>query len=56
MLSSEPTSGLKIEGVLAYLTHLKCEKHIGDDVGDMKCKNTTPNGSKCIYSYYLKSI
>jgi hypothetical protein len=29
-------TGLQIEGVLAYFTHLKCQKHIGDDVGDLK--------------------
>jgi hypothetical protein len=28
--------GLQIEGVLAYFTHLKCQKRIGDDVGDLK--------------------
>jgi hypothetical protein len=28
--------GLQIEGILAYFTHLKCQKHIGDDVGDFK--------------------
>jgi hypothetical protein len=25
-----------VEGVLAYFTHLKCQKRIGDDVGDFK--------------------
>jgi hypothetical protein len=29
-------AGLQIEGVLAYFTHLKCQKRIGDDVGDLK--------------------
>jgi hypothetical protein len=27
---------LQIESVLAYFTHLKCQKRIGDDVGDLK--------------------
>jgi hypothetical protein len=31
-----PGSGLPIEGVLVYFTHLECQKHIGDDVGDVK--------------------
>jgi hypothetical protein len=31
-------AGLEIEGVLAYFTHLKCQKFIGDDVGDLKIK------------------
>jgi hypothetical protein len=31
-----PTAGLQIEGVLAYFTHLKCQKRIGDDVGELK--------------------
>jgi hypothetical protein len=30
------TAGLQIEGVLAYFTHLKCQKRIGDDVADLK--------------------
>jgi hypothetical protein len=30
-------AGLQIEGVLAYFMHLKCQKRIGDDVGDLKC-------------------
>jgi hypothetical protein len=30
------TAGLQIEGVLAYFTQLKCQKRIGDDVGDLK--------------------
>jgi hypothetical protein len=30
------SSGLQIEGVLAYFTHLKCQKRIGEDVGDFK--------------------
>jgi hypothetical protein len=29
-------TGLQIEGILAYFTHLKCQKRIGDDVGDFK--------------------
>jgi hypothetical protein len=29
-------SGLQIDGVLAYFTYLKCQKRIGDDVGDLK--------------------
>jgi hypothetical protein len=29
-------AGLQIKGVLAYFTHLKCQKRIGDDVGDLK--------------------
>jgi hypothetical protein len=29
-------SRLYIEGVLAFFTHLKCQKCIGDDVGDLK--------------------
>jgi hypothetical protein len=29
-------AGLQIEGVLAYFTHLKCQKRIGDDVVDLK--------------------
>jgi hypothetical protein len=29
-------TGLQIEGVLAYFTHLGCQKCIGDDVGDVK--------------------
>jgi hypothetical protein len=29
-------TGLQIEGVLAYFTHLKHQKCIGDDVGDFK--------------------
>jgi hypothetical protein len=29
-------AGLQIEGVLAYFMHLKCQKRIGDDVGDFK--------------------
>jgi hypothetical protein len=28
--------GLQIEGVLVYFTHLKCQKCIGDDGGDLK--------------------
>jgi hypothetical protein len=46
-------SGLQIEGVVAYFTHLECQKRIGDDVGDLKyvlstllCKNMTPNALK----------
>jgi hypothetical protein len=35
-------AGLQIEGVLAYLTHLKCPKRIGDDVGDFKYVKMTP--------------
>jgi hypothetical protein len=31
---SIPGSGLQIEGVLVYFTHLKRQKHIGDDVGE----------------------
>jgi hypothetical protein len=29
-------TGLQIEGILAYFTRLKCQKRIGDDVGDLK--------------------
>jgi hypothetical protein len=29
-------AGLQIEGVFAYFTQLKCQKRIGDDVGDLK--------------------
>jgi hypothetical protein len=29
-------TGLQIEGVLAYFTHFKCQKRIGDDVWDLK--------------------
>jgi hypothetical protein len=29
-------SSRALEGVLAYFMHLKCQKHIGDDVGDLK--------------------
>jgi hypothetical protein len=46
-------AGLKIEGVLAYFTQLKCQKCIGDDVGDSKyvlpknkffvCENDPPD-------------
>jgi hypothetical protein len=35
------SAGLQIEGVLAYFTHLKCQKRIGDDVGDFKYVFTT---------------
>jgi hypothetical protein len=35
--------GLQIEGVLAYFTHLKCQKCIGDDVGDFKYVFTKKN-------------
>jgi hypothetical protein len=30
------TAGLQIEDVLAYFTHLKCQKRIGDDVEELK--------------------
>jgi hypothetical protein len=32
-----------IEGVLAYFTRLKCQKRIGDDVGDIKYVFTKQN-------------
>jgi hypothetical protein len=35
-LAMHLTSGLQIEGVLAYFTHLRCQKRIVDDVGDLK--------------------
>jgi hypothetical protein len=50
-------SGLQVEGVLAYFTHLKCQKHIGDDVDTFlertvfRVKMTPPDtfyDSKCI--------
>jgi hypothetical protein len=31
-------AGLLIEGVLAYFTHLKCQKRIEDDVADVQKK------------------
>jgi hypothetical protein len=37
------TSGLQIEGVLAYFTHLKCQKRIGDDVGNVGYVFTNKN-------------
>jgi hypothetical protein len=37
--------GLQIEGVLAYFTHLKCQKRIGDDVGERQIQK------KCIYLF-----
>jgi hypothetical protein len=47
--------GFRLEGVLAYFMHLKCQKRIGDDVGDLiyvlcnlLCKNMTPNALKCV--------
>jgi hypothetical protein len=36
-------SGHQIEGILAYFTHLKCQKCIGDDVGDFKYVFTNKN-------------
>jgi hypothetical protein len=36
-------SGLQIEDVLAYFTHLKHQKRIGDDVGDFKYVIATKN-------------
>jgi hypothetical protein len=33
---SHEVPGLQIEGVLAYFTHLICQKRIGDDVGAFK--------------------
>jgi hypothetical protein len=58
----ESVTGLQIEGVLAYFMHLKRQKRIGDDVGDLKYvftkkkkilstllfTNMTPNALKCI--------
>jgi hypothetical protein len=29
-------TGLQIEDILAYFTHIKCQKCIGDDVGDVR--------------------
>jgi hypothetical protein len=29
-------AGFQIEGVLAYFMHLKCQKRIGDDIGDVR--------------------
>jgi hypothetical protein len=34
-------TGLQIEGVLVYFSHLKHQKRIGDDVGDFKYIFTT---------------
>jgi hypothetical protein len=36
IMDQESSSGLQIEGVLAYFTHLECQKRIGDDVRDFK--------------------
>jgi hypothetical protein len=35
-LKTSENTGLQIEGVLAYFTHLICQKYIGDDVGDVR--------------------
>jgi aconitate hydratase len=37
------STGLQIEGVLAYFTQLKHQKCIGDDVGDLKYVYTQKN-------------
>jgi hypothetical protein len=42
-------AGLQIEGVLAYFTHLKCQKCIGDDVGDFKYVYTKETENKHIF-------
>jgi hypothetical protein len=33
----------QIEGVLVYFTHLRCQKHIEDDVGDVRYVSTQKN-------------
>jgi hypothetical protein len=45
MNAQRPTSdkGLQIEGALAYFMHLKCQKRIGDDVGNLKYVFTKKN-------------
>jgi hypothetical protein len=36
MVQGPCAPGFQIEGVLAYFMHLKCQKCIGDDVGDVR--------------------
>jgi hypothetical protein len=45
--SQTHSSGLQIEGVLAYFTHLKWQKRIGDDVGDFKYVFTKNKNKNC---------
>jgi hypothetical protein len=43
----------QIEGVLAYFTHLKCQKRIGDDVGDLKYVFTKNKTNKFVKMTHL---
>jgi hypothetical protein len=52
-------AGLQIEGVLAYFTQIKCQKHIGDDLGDLKYVFTKKKRSflwKWPYWYILSNL
>jgi hypothetical protein len=48
-------AGLQVEGILAYFTHLKCQKRIGDDVGDFKYVSKCPDkGIICVSDLVTK--
>jgi hypothetical protein len=51
---SVPSTGLLIEGVLAYFTNLKCQKCIGDDVGDLKYVLTKKKNLKTKTFFWVK--
>jgi hypothetical protein len=48
------SSGLQIEGVLAYFTHFKCQKRIGDDVRRLNMKNENDPPDTFYPTYYAR--